>query len=193
MPPVSFQASPCRPPTSGEVKRSLRQRHGLRRADDLLLPFFQRDDPAFPPQSLTGNGDGFTIIARGVSRRPREASAQRSRPQLSISEVDAMPSTTAITVSQLSAGSSACRCAAARRCAHRRRLRSRPAPAPGLHPPGFQDCRKLGGRACPATSGVICQKGQKLSQGVAGWLRHDGIAAEFLEGGFEAWKGRTAS
>ncbi|WP_296746994.1 sulfurtransferase/chromate resistance protein [Mesorhizobium sp.] len=34
---------------------------------------------------------------------------------------------------------------------------------------------------------VICQKGQKLSQGVAAWLRHEGIAAESLEGGFEAW------
>jgi rhodanese-related sulfurtransferase len=35
---------------------------------------------------------------------------------------------------------------------------------------------------------VICQRGQKLSQGVAAWLRHEGIAAEFLEGGFEAWR-----
>ena len=35
---------------------------------------------------------------------------------------------------------------------------------------------------------VICQRGQKLSQGVAAWLRHEGIAAESLEGGFEAWR-----
>lgn len=35
---------------------------------------------------------------------------------------------------------------------------------------------------------VSCQKGLKLSQGVAAWLRHEGIAAESLEGGFEAWK-----
>lgn len=35
---------------------------------------------------------------------------------------------------------------------------------------------------------IICQKGQKLSQGVAAWLRHAGIAAETLEGGFEAWR-----
>ena len=34
---------------------------------------------------------------------------------------------------------------------------------------------------------VICQRGQKLSQGVAAWLRHEGVAAESLEGGFEAW------
>ena len=30
---------------------------------------------------------------------------------------------------------------------------------------------------------VICQKGQKLSDGTAAWLRHGGISAEILEGG----------
>jgi rhodanese-related sulfurtransferase len=34
---------------------------------------------------------------------------------------------------------------------------------------------------------VVCQRGLKLSQGVAAWLRHAGIDAETLEGGFEAW------
>jgi rhodanese-related sulfurtransferase len=34
---------------------------------------------------------------------------------------------------------------------------------------------------------VVCQRGLKLSQGVAAWLRHAGNAAEALEGGFEAW------
>ena len=35
---------------------------------------------------------------------------------------------------------------------------------------------------------VSCQKGLKLSQGVAALLRHAGIEAESLEGGFLAWK-----
>ena len=35
---------------------------------------------------------------------------------------------------------------------------------------------------------VTCQKGLKLSQGVAAWLRHEGITAESLEGGFESWR-----
>lgn len=35
---------------------------------------------------------------------------------------------------------------------------------------------------------VVCQRGQKLSQGVTAWLRHEGIAAENLDGGFEAWR-----
>ncbi len=34
---------------------------------------------------------------------------------------------------------------------------------------------------------VICQKGLKLGHGVAAWLRHEGIAADALEGGILAW------
>jgi rhodanese-related sulfurtransferase len=34
---------------------------------------------------------------------------------------------------------------------------------------------------------VICQKGLKLSHGVAAWLRHAGIPADSLEGGALAW------
>lgn len=34
---------------------------------------------------------------------------------------------------------------------------------------------------------VVCQKGQKLSEGVAAWLRHEGGEADVLEGGFLAW------
>jgi rhodanese-related sulfurtransferase len=37
-------------------------------------------------------------------------------------------------------------------------------------------------------SAVVCQKGQKLSEGTAAWLRHSNIAAEILEGGHLAWK-----
>ena len=44
----------------------------------------------------------------------------------------------------------------------------------------------------PSLSGrsviVICQKGRKLSEGSAAWLRHSGVAAEILEGGFMAWQ-----
>jgi len=35
---------------------------------------------------------------------------------------------------------------------------------------------------------VVCEKGQKLSEGVAAWLRHAGGDAEVLEGGFRAWE-----
>jgi rhodanese-related sulfurtransferase len=34
---------------------------------------------------------------------------------------------------------------------------------------------------------VICRDGGNISQGAAAWLRHEGIAAETLEGGFAAW------
>jgi len=35
---------------------------------------------------------------------------------------------------------------------------------------------------------VVCQRGEKLSEGTAAWLRHEGIDAQTLEGGLEAWK-----
>lgn len=35
---------------------------------------------------------------------------------------------------------------------------------------------------------VVCRQGLKLSEGVAAWLRHAGIAAESLEGGHLAWR-----
>jgi rhodanese-related sulfurtransferase len=43
--------------------------------------------------------------------------------------------------------------------------------------PEFQGCSAV----------VVCQKGLKLSQGVAAWLRHEGIPAEALEGGALGW------
>ncbi|WP_029005143.1 chromate resistance protein ChrB domain-containing protein [Azorhizobium doebereinerae] len=39
---------------------------------------------------------------------------------------------------------------------------------------------------------VVCQRGLKLSQGAAAWLRTEGVRAETLEGGFEAWRSTAA-
>jgi rhodanese-related sulfurtransferase len=36
---------------------------------------------------------------------------------------------------------------------------------------------------------IICQQGKKLSEGTAALLRHSGVSAEVLSGGFEAWTG----
>ncbi len=38
-----------------------------------------------------------------------------------------------------------------------------------------------------ASAVIICDDGGAASQGVAAWLRHEGIAAEVLESGFRAW------
>jgi rhodanese-related sulfurtransferase len=35
---------------------------------------------------------------------------------------------------------------------------------------------------------VSCQRGKKLAEGAAAWLRHCGAEAEVVEGGFEAWR-----
>ncbi len=43
---------------------------------------------------------------------------------------------------------------------------------------------RLGGRRCV----VSCQKGLKLSQGMVAWLRAEGAAAEYLQGGMHGWR-----
>ncbi len=35
---------------------------------------------------------------------------------------------------------------------------------------------------------AVCRAGHRRSQGAAAWLRAEGIAAEYLEGGFDAWR-----
>jgi rhodanese-related sulfurtransferase len=35
---------------------------------------------------------------------------------------------------------------------------------------------------------VVCQDGLQSSQGISAWLRHQGVAAQTLEGGFAAWR-----
>jgi len=35
---------------------------------------------------------------------------------------------------------------------------------------------------------VVCQRGGSRSEGAAAWLRAEGVEAEILEGGFEAWR-----
>lgn len=47
--------------------------------------------------------------------------------------------------------------------------------------------RELRGEAPGRPVLVVCAKGHGRSQGVAAWLRHEGLAAEYLEGGHAAW------
>src|SRR5262245_19850159 len=47
------------------------------------------------------------------------------------------------------------------------------------------------GERCEKSAIVICQNGTSLSQGAAALLRDQGVPAEVLEGGLEAWKQET--
>ncbi|MBY0331325.1 MAG: sulfurtransferase/chromate resistance protein [Acetobacteraceae bacterium] len=51
----------------------------------------------------------------------------------------------------------------------------------------WRETAAWGGEFAGRGAAVICQRGAKISQGVAAWLRHAGARAETLEGGFEAW------
>lgn len=52
----------------------------------------------------------------------------------------------------------------------------------------FEDVESWVGEVTSGSVVIICHKGKKLSHGVAAYLRTERIAAEVLEGGFEAWK-----
>jgi rhodanese-related sulfurtransferase len=59
---------------------------------------------------------------------------------------------------------------------------------PGSRRRSHEDVASWVGQVINGPVVIICQKGKKLSYGVAAYLRTGGIAAEVLEGGFEAWR-----
>ena len=59
---------------------------------------------------------------------------------------------------------------------------------PGAVRRSHEDAADWGGEFAGHSAIVVCQRGQKLAQGTAAWLRHADVAAEALEGGFEGWK-----
>ena len=102
-----------------------------------------------PRGGLTTPALEFTLKIRGISRRPREASAQRSRPNSPLSgggrhAVNNRNHRTATLPSRRPA-----RRTDNHRCAYRRRLRCRPAPAAGFHSPRLQDRRRAGQASSP--------------------------------------------
>jgi rhodanese-related sulfurtransferase len=62
---------------------------------------------------------------------------------------------------------------------------------PRLIPGAMRRCHSDPSQWAPDLKGrsavVVCQRGAKLSQGVAAWLRHAGVPADGLEDGFEGW------
>ena len=58
---------------------------------------------------------------------------------------------------------------------------------PGSIRRSHADLRAWSGEFAGRSAIVICNQGHKLSHGVAAWLRHDGIPADVLEGGYSAW------
>ncbi len=59
---------------------------------------------------------------------------------------------------------------------------------PGAFRHPFKEIAALAPKLAGKRVVIICQKGQKLSQGAAAILRNHGVAAETLEGGVIAWR-----
>jgi len=58
---------------------------------------------------------------------------------------------------------------------------------PGSMRRSHRDVQDWAARLTGQSVVVICQKGKKLSEGTAAWLRQSGLAAETLEGGHLGW------
>ena len=58
---------------------------------------------------------------------------------------------------------------------------------PGAVRRAWQDAPLWAAQYAGRAAVTVCQRGLKISQGAAAWLRHAGAHAESLEGGFEAW------
>ena len=58
---------------------------------------------------------------------------------------------------------------------------------PGSMRRSHADVPSWAGEFAGRSAVVICQRGAKLSQGVAAWLRHCGVQADTLAGGVTAW------
>jgi rhodanese-related sulfurtransferase len=59
---------------------------------------------------------------------------------------------------------------------------------PGSVRHSHQDAADWSGEYSGGSAIVVCMRGAKLAQGTAAWLRHAGVSAETLDGGFEGWK-----
>ena len=58
---------------------------------------------------------------------------------------------------------------------------------PGARRLAADDVAQWAGTIQRRSAVVVCVKGEEKSAGVAAWLRHEGIDAEVLEGGFNGW------
>lgn len=99
-----------------------------------------------------------------------------------------MPSPTEITVSQLSRLIGLPQAPALIDVRTDEHLATDPRLIPGSIQSPAKDLQLWGPSYCGQNVVVICRGGGKLSQGIAAWLRHEGVNAETLEGGYTAWK-----
>ncbi|MFL5331820.1 MAG: chromate resistance protein ChrB domain-containing protein [Geminicoccaceae bacterium] len=99
-----------------------------------------------------------------------------------------MPSTTSITIDKLARLVGTPKCPAVIDVRTDEDFAEDPRLIPGslrrAHASVSQWAADISGRAAV----MVCQRGQKLSEGAAAWLRHEGVPAESLAGGFEAWR-----
>lgn len=64
---------------------------------------------------------------------------------------------------------------------------------PGAFRHDHRDLPGLAHRLSERAAVIVCQKGRKLSQGAAAWLRSEGLSAGALQGGMHGWRALPGS
>jgi rhodanese-related sulfurtransferase len=99
-----------------------------------------------------------------------------------------MPSTTEITVSQLSRLIGLPQAPIIIDVRAQDEFAADPRLIPGAQHRDAQALTKLADGLERQAVVIVCQEGSQLSQGASAWMRHQGIDAQTLEGGFAAWR-----
>jgi rhodanese-related sulfurtransferase len=107
---------------------------------------------------------------------------------LALLEEDAMPSTTEITVSQLSRLIGLPNSPAIVDVRTDEDFASDPRLIPGSQRRVFSTGAPWGNDYDGGSVILVCKEGSHLSQGIGAWMRQQGIDAQTLEGGYEAWR-----
>jgi rhodanese-related sulfurtransferase len=99
-----------------------------------------------------------------------------------------MPSTTSITIDKLARLVGTPKCPAIIDVRTDEDLAADPRLIPGSRRRAHASVSRWAADFAGRAAITVCQRGQKLSEGAAAWLRHEGLPAESLAGGFEAWQ-----
>src|SRR3990170_2520418 len=139
------------------------------------------------PSALTARAGSLICQPMGILRSPHEASCPSIASRIS-HEGAFMSSFTTISADKLARLIGTANTPALIDVRTDEDFAADPRLIPGAVRRSHEHAADWGGEFSGHSAIVVCQRGLKLSEGTAAWLRHAGASAEALEGGFEGWK-----
>src|SRR5262249_21352680 len=134
---------------------------------------------------LTGEGRRRSIAATGKGDLPARRHAQESRP---VHQGRSMSSYTSISSDKLSRLIGTANAPALIDVRIDEDFAADPRLIPGAMRRSHHNIQDWAAQLAGQSVVIICHKGEKLSEGTAAWLRHNGVSAETLEGGQLGWE-----